>query len=210
MNPKAIGNTIFFTVDSEEDVRTAKIGDTEIVISNIYTQKEKVVRTWGTITSVSDRCRDEYQEGDIIGFHHNTLFDENNVEGVYQVDKANIYYVIRNGELSLRNGIIFYDRIEVPEKTTASGILIIDKWKPIEEDEMFDRNMSPDDAKLGNWKEKEYLQGEGIVTHTCENEYGIEVGTHAIWDKKFGFIETKMPDGSVKYRFPIHSILAIK
>ena len=210
MNPQAIGDNIFFTVDNEEDVRTAKIGDTELIISNIYSQKEKVVKTWGTITSVSQRCQNEYEVGDIIGFHHNTLFDENNVDGVYQVHKGNIYYVIRNGELSLRNGIIFYDRIEIPEKTTKGGLLIIDKWKPIEQDEMYDRNLSPDDAKLGNWKEKEYVQGEGIVTHICLNEYGIKVGTHVIWDKKLGSVEVKMPDGSVKYRFPIELIMATK
>ena len=53
---KAIGDCIFFKVESEEVNRTAKIGDVELIIPNFYSQKEQVVIEWGEITSVSRFC----------------------------------------------------------------------------------------------------------------------------------------------------------
>jgi hypothetical protein len=210
---KAIGDCIFFKVESEEVNRTAKIGDVELIIPNFYSQKEQVVIEWGEITSVSRFCEDEYQVGDTIVFHHNTIGDNALVDEaskIYSVYKGSIYCVIRNGEILMRNGYLFYDRIEIEPKKNASGLVIIENWKSIDEREMLDRNLSQHDVALGNYKLKEFHEGIGKITHIDpNNEEGLKIGDVFIFDKKIPPIRTNVC-GTDYLRFPIANILAVR
>lgn len=156
-------NKIFFSIESETQSKSWKIGDVELVqATHLIENPVSVKQTEGTVISAPKSTG--LIEGDKIHFHRNTIQDESCIDVVnriYFTDMSMIFFAERNNEVIMFNDYLLVEKVKQQdiERKSASGLLYI-----------------PNTAQV-----KEY--NIGIIRYIGPNQYDLQPGDKIVYCK---------------------------